>query len=191
MLITDYLIKKMQKHNIIDENTDIYIYGLNNGFTILINILTAVIISYIVQKVDVLLFLLIPFMPLRSYCGGLHCKSRLICYIYSNIIIAILLLSQNLFCENIYSFIVITILSTIYLFINKTTGNKIHTLDYSEVIFYTRIKRIVLLCILVLCVYFFIAKQINYAVAMMTSINLSASLVILENIKNLRLFAKS
>ena len=59
MPIADYLVNKMIEKNIISEDKEIYIYGLNNGFTILINFITALFLSYIVQKTDILLFLLL------------------------------------------------------------------------------------------------------------------------------------
>lgn len=145
MLITDYLIEKMEQNNIISEDKEIYIYGLNNGFTILINVLTAVMLSYVVQKETLLLFFLASFIPLRSYCGGIHCNSRLLCYIYSNMIITILLIAQDFLYLHIFIYLLITFVSIIYLFLQKTSGNNVRTLDNLEIVQYTRIKRIMLL----------------------------------------------
>ena len=65
MVITDYLVDKMIEKKIISENKEFYIYGLNNGFMIIANFLTALFLSYIVKKTDILLFFLISFIPLR------------------------------------------------------------------------------------------------------------------------------
>lgn len=55
MVIADYLIDRMMKKNIISkDDKEIYNYGLNNGFTVLINFITALFLSYIVRKTDVL-----------------------------------------------------------------------------------------------------------------------------------------
>ena len=147
MAIADYLVDRMIEKNIISEDKEIYIYGLNNGFTILINFMTALFLSYIVRKTDILLFLLISFIPLRSYCGGIHCKSRFLCYIYSNIIITCLLVIQNFFCKNITIFLIISFANFIYLFCTKTDGNRVRSLDDYEIVRYTKIKRIILLII--------------------------------------------
>ena len=48
MVITDYLVDKMVEKKIISENKEFYIYGLNNGFMIIANFLTALFLSYIV-----------------------------------------------------------------------------------------------------------------------------------------------
>lgn len=191
MAIADYLVDRMMEKNIISEDKEIYIYGLNNGFMILINFITALFLSYIVQKTDILLFLLISFIPLRSYCGGIHCKSRVLCYIYSNIIITCLLVIQNFFCKNITIFLIISFANFIYLFCIKTEGNHIRSLDNYEIVRYTKIKRIILLIIAFGGSILFLTNFFQYSTTVFSSINLSAILVVLEKIKNKKLFNTS
>lgn len=191
MAIADYLVDRMIEKNIISEDKEIYIYGLNNGFTILINFMTALFLSYIVRKTDILLFLLISFIPLRSYCGGIHCKSRFLCYIYSNIIITCLLVIQNFFCKNITIFLIISFANFIYLFCTKTDGNRVRSLDDYEIVRYTKIKRIILLIITFGGSILFLKNLFQYSTTAFSSINLSAILVILEKIKNKKLFNTS
>ena len=99
MSVADYLVNKMLQKNIVVDDKEIYIYGLNNGIMILINFMTTFFLSFMMQKTFILLFFLVSFIPLRSYCGGIHCKSRILCYLFSNVIILLLLNIQNLFCE--------------------------------------------------------------------------------------------
>lgn len=192
MVIADYLIDRMMEKNIISkDDKEIYNYGLNNGFTVLINFITALFLSYIVRKTDVLLFFLVSFIPLRSYCGGIHCKSRILCYIYSNIIITCLLVIQNFFCKNITIFLIISFANFIYLFCIKTEGNHIRSLDNYEIVRYTKIKRIILLIIAFGGSILFLTNFFQYSTTVFSSINLSAILVVLEKIKNKKLFNTS
>lgn len=192
MVIADYLIDRMMKKNIISkDDKEIYNYGLNNGFTVLINFITALFLSYIVRKTDVLLFFLVSFIPLRSYCGGIHCKSRILCYIYSNIIITCLLVIQNFFCKNITIFLIISFANFIYLFCIKTEGNHIRSLDNYEIVRYTKIKRIILLIIALGGIILFLTNFFQYSTTAFSSINLSAILVVLEKVKNKKLFNAS
>lgn len=184
MIITDYLVNKMTEDKIIEEDKDLYIYGLNNGFAIIINIITSIFLAIVVQKVDILLFLLFSFVPLRSYCGGIHCKSRILCYFYSNIIITILLLMQDKFYDNIYFYAIITLISSLFIFTTKTKGNSTRYLDDIEIKYYTHLKRIILFIILVIVIFFVLINKIQYVTTLMTSINLAATLVVLEYIKN-------
>lgn len=180
MVITDYLVDKMVEKKIISENKEFYIYGLNNGFMIIANFLTALFLSYIVKKTDILLFFLISFMPLRSYCGGSHCKSRFLCYVISNIIIVILLVSQPFFYKNIVVLIIISFANFIYLFFTQTEGNQTRCLENFEIIQYTKIKRVALLVILFIGIVLFFTKYFLYSTTLFTSIDLAAILVILE-----------
>lgn len=191
MVITDYLVDQMIEKKIISEDKEIYIYGLNNGFTIMINFITALFLSYIVRKTDILLFFLVSFIPLRSYCGGIHCKSRFLCYVYSNIIITCLLVIQIFFYENNTIFLVITCVNFIYLFFTHTKGNHVRSLDDYEIIRYTKVKRIVLLLIIFGGIILFLCESFLYSTTFFTSINLSAILVVLEKIKNAKLLNTS
>ena len=174
MVITDYLVDKMIEKKIISENKEFYIYGLNNGFMIIANFLTALFLSYIVKKTDILLFFLISFIPLRSYCGGF------LCYVISNIIIVILLVSQPFFYKNIVILIIISFANFIYLFFTQTEGNQTRCLENFEIIQYTKIKRVALLVILFIGIVLFFTKYFLYSTTLFTSIDLAAILVILE-----------
>lgn len=114
MSVADYLVNKMLQKNIVVDDKEIYIYGLNNGIMILINFMTTFFLSFMMQKTFILLFFLVSFIPLRSYCGGIHCKSRILCYLFSNVIILLLLNIQNLFCNNIIIFLLISFVNFIY-----------------------------------------------------------------------------
>lgn len=185
MSVADYLVNKMIEKNIISEDTEIYIYGLNNGFTILLNFITALFLSYIVKKTDILLLLLISFIPLRSYCGGIHCSSRFLCYIYSNIIITFLLVIQNFFCKNITIFLIISFANFIYLFFTKTEGNRVRLLDEDEIVRFTKTKRFILLIIAFGGSILFLTEIFSYSTTVFTSVNLSAILVVLEKIQKI------
>ena len=102
------------------------------------------------KKTFILLFFLVSFIPLRSYCGGIHCKSRILCYLFSNVIILLLLNIQNLFCNNIIIFLLTSFVSFVYLFCTKTTGNQTRYLDNCEITRYTKIKRIILFSIVII-----------------------------------------
>ena len=182
MSVADYLVNKMLQKNIVVDDKEIYIYGLNNGIMILINFMTTFFLSFMMQKTFILLFFLVSFIPLRSYCGGIHCKSRILCYLFSNVIILLLLNIQNLFCNNIIIFLLISFVNFIYLFCIKTTGNQTRYLDNCEIIRYTKIKRIILFSIAIIGITLIVINFFLYATTLLSSINLVALLVILEKI---------
>ena len=185
MSVADYLVNKMLQKNIVVDDKEIYIYGLNNGIMILINFMTTFFLSFMMQKTFILLFFLVSFIPLRSYCGGIHCKSRILCYLFSNVIILLLLNIQNLFCNNIIIFLLISFVNFIYLFCTKTTGNQTRCLDNCEITRYTKIKRIIPFSIAIIGITLIKINFFIYATALFSSINLVALLVILEKINTI------
>ena len=84
--------KLVEKNTISSENKPIYQYGIQQGFTIVLNILTTFVIGLIFQMfIESFLFLAV-YIPLRSFAGGVHAKTSNRCYVYSiNMIIAALL----------------------------------------------------------------------------------------------------
>ena len=182
MIITDCIIKKMEQYKIITDDIEIYTYGLNNGFTLIINLLTAIIISIILKKTDLLFFLIISFIPLRSYSGGFHCKSRLSCYICSSMLISFLLIIQFILCKIFIVFSAISFVCFIFLYIRQTKGSTIRALELEEIIQFTKIKRIILLSILFSSILLTITDNKLYATTLMSSITCVTILLFIEKV---------
>lgn len=124
MRCVELLTQKMITLNIIkDEDRNIYQYGIENGITILANIITSFLIGIFTKKLDLVLVFLLSFISLRIYAGGFHLEKKLTCYIYSNLILIVPLYGYEAYYQlfsNIYAFIllcfiflIITILSPV------------------------------------------------------------------------------
>ena len=72
-----------------EEDREIYQFGIRNGFIILLNIATAFLIGLFTEQLFVVFVFTVSFMTLRSFTGGYHCDSRLLCYIESNLVLFI------------------------------------------------------------------------------------------------------
>jgi accessory gene regulator B len=131
--INKYLTEKMIDYHIIEpEDIEIYTYGLTNGFIIIANILTTLLFACLIEKIDIAIIMLLSFIPLRSFSGGMHCKSKTACYMISNIIILILLIAQNYFLKFPLFLLCITLISGIYIFFNKISNSDNRTLDNQD-----------------------------------------------------------
>lgn len=124
MRCVELLTQKMITLNIIkDEDKNIYQYGIENGITILANIITSFLIGIFTKKLDLVLVFLLSFISLRTYAGGFHLEKKLTCYIYSNLILIVPLYGYEAYYQlfsNIYAFVllcfiflIITILSPV------------------------------------------------------------------------------
>lgn len=185
MKLTNYLVNEMKRNKIITKDEDVYLYGLNSFFTLVINLITAVTISYIMHKPDILFFFFITFIPLRTYSGGFHFSSRLVCYIYSNTIIAIVLLLSDINSIALTSVIFFSVLSFCYLFMNRTVGTHIRQLDNKEIQHYTKKKRNFLVLTALLIIAFLLIHSIKYAITCMLSIIIVCTLVVIQKFRYL------
>jgi len=181
------LVNKMQLLNIIPEaDRDIYIYGLNNGCTILINFVTVLIISLILQKEAIFIVLMLSFIPLRSFSGGIHCNSRILCYILSTLIIIILLQTQGFLTQKLYITWIYSILCSIYIMSISTGSSKVRSLTQNEIRHYNKKKNVLIIVLNVLIIFMLVAELFIYATTLMSSIILVSTLLFLDKTKKER-----
>ena len=176
----------MKKNEIIDGDIEIYSFGLNSFFTLLINIITAVTIAYIVQKYDILICFFITFIPLRSFSGGFHFSSRFVCYIISNLVVLTILLMQDYLYLHLKIILLISVFASCYLFIVKTSSTKVRLLDTDEVKYFTRKKRFYLIMNIVIVLLCISIGWEQYATTVMCSIFVTLILVIIGKLVKIR-----
>ncbi|MBQ6946053.1 MAG: accessory gene regulator B family protein [Ruminococcus sp.] len=91
--MAETITQKLEENNTIQsENREIYRYGFQQGFTILLNIVTIVIIGLLLKSLLQAFLFMMFYFPLRSYAGGFHAKTAVRCYVYSMVIIVLILL---------------------------------------------------------------------------------------------------
>lgn len=73
----------VQKEIVQREDVDLYRYGIENGITIAGNILASVIFGIVTGRPGRVLVFLLFYASLRSYSGGIHCKSKAGCFFMS------------------------------------------------------------------------------------------------------------
>lgn len=74
-----------------NEDKEIIIHGLTSGIELIFNILTTIILGFIFGLVIESLVFLISFSFIRTYSGGYHCKSAINCYLFSSMVVVLVL----------------------------------------------------------------------------------------------------
>lgn len=96
--ISDCLAEKfVKKHTIHSEEKEVYRFGIQQGLTIALNLLTTLVIGLVFQMVLESFLFLAVYIPLRSFAGGAHAKTANRCYIYSSVMIIAVLLVIKFF----------------------------------------------------------------------------------------------
>ncbi|MDD3138494.1 MAG: accessory gene regulator B family protein [Lachnospiraceae bacterium] len=84
------LCKKMVMKGIVkEEDAELYIYGIVNGLIMSGNIMTAFLIGILTRRLEIVLVFLFFYASLRTFSGGYHMESKLLCYVFSSLILLI------------------------------------------------------------------------------------------------------
>jgi len=89
-----------------EEDSDLYSYGFEIGFSIVANILTTILIGLAFKMPLESIAFLMAFIPLRSYIGGFHASNHIRCY-WLSVFAVIAVLFAARFVLNIYNLPVI------------------------------------------------------------------------------------
>ena len=89
--------KFVQMGIISSEDYELYRYGFQQGSILILNFISAMMISFICGTFFECIVFLLVFVPLRSYAGGYHAKTHFQCYFYSMLFLAGILLTLKLF----------------------------------------------------------------------------------------------
>lgn len=126
------LIKILEKMNYYDDEREIIQYGLEQLFSILLDILTFIICGILWKE---LLFTLLVFLGvffLRPYAGGYHADTKFKCYVITTIMMNIAIwMKRKLILSNII-LVGIWIATTIFIIIYAPVENPVHCLVKQE-----------------------------------------------------------
>ncbi len=96
--IINHVVTKLVCDDIIEESDrEIYQYGLQQCLATCFNWVCTIAIGIWFKMLWESVFFIIVFIPLRTYVGGYHAKTQLLCHVYSVLVIVIVMeLIKNL-----------------------------------------------------------------------------------------------
>lgn len=159
--ITDILLGN---NTIKQEDREIYCYGVQQGLTLILNILTTIVIAFVCREFWQCLIFMISFILPRRYAGGYHAKTPLRCYIYSNAVIFAALLIIKFFTLGIFICGCLSVISGAIIFFLSPIEAANKPLDDEEKMVYRIRARIILVILLVIQ---FVLSILNYNTAVM------------------------
>lgn len=175
-ILTDYIIKK----NIIsNDSSEIYKYGFQMGlemfFSMLIGLITAIYMHMLVQYI----VMLVIFILLRSYAGGLHLDTYIKCFICSYIVqLGILLWTGYIQYPESVSIILI-LLTGLFILRLAPVENINRPVDIEEQHYFEKKLKKVLCFIFIVAIIFTICNLNEYATLLVnTMIVVTISMII-------------
>jgi accessory gene regulator B len=179
--ITDKLI---ENRTIVNEDRELYVYGLQQGFIMLINIMTTIIIGVIFGMFWQSIVFLIAYIPIRSYAGGYHARTQLRCYFISTIIIIMALLGMRMVMWTNFYCLLTAFLSSIIIIILAPVEDTNKPLSQKEKQVYRKKTIIILGVLFNSIILFLVLDQFQISVSITMAILVLGFMVVFGNVRN-------
>jgi len=177
-------LAKMQLISIGDK--EIYSYGFKQGILLLLNAITVIVVGLIFNMVWQTIIFMVAYSFIRGYAGGYHAKTPFICYLFSIVMIIVVLWLIKSIPWNGFICFIIVLVSSILIFKLAPVEDSNKPLDQKEkVIFKKQVNTN--LSILIGCILFFWligGDQISIIIAV--GIFMVAIMLAFGKIKNVR-----
>ena len=153
MKIVDRLVVKLIEDGAIEEeDREIYEYGFHNGIIMLVNIVLTVLIGVCMKMFVESILFMISYIPIRTYAGGIHAKTQLRCFIYSNLLVVVILACANILSSNLLALVVLGVIAAGIIICLAPVEDQNKPLDDEEVRVYGKKARRILLADIVLAI---------------------------------------
>ena len=127
------ITRKLQENNSISsEQYEICRFGIQQGLTIILNAITIIAIGAVVRELIQAFFFMVLYAPLRSNAGGYHARTPALCYIYSILLMIVILLAMKYLDIPYFICIITFIISCILIFILAPVEDANKPLDNTE-----------------------------------------------------------
>lgn len=184
--ISERLTQELEENQTIQsKNRDIYQYGIQQGFTILLSFMTTVLIGALCGMLWQSIVFTVAYIPLRSYAGGYHAKTPFRCYLFSIAQITIILLVMRLFAFTNLIYSILLLSSSIVIFSISPVADNHKPLDSTEKRVYRKRTLLIgvfeVMCVII-CMLF---KWQEVAVCLTMTIASMSIMLILGKLKNI------
>jgi len=147
-----------------DDDRELYQYGVRQGFSLILNIVTTLIIGLLLNMVWQSAMFMLYYAPIRIYAGGYHAKTQLRCYVLSSIMVTIVLLAIKYFTFTDITCVVLLAISDLVIFLFSPTEDKNKPLDELEKKVYRKRTLVILTVDSVLICEFIFLKFFDVAI---------------------------
>lgn len=148
---------------------ELYTYGIQQGLVLLLNIITALLVGFIMGMVWECIIILLTYIPLRTYAGGYHSNSPVRCYIYSLGVIILQLYSITFISSQISMFM-ISILAGSFIFCFAPVESINKPLTNNERIIYRKKARTILVIEEIIILFSIILRSEKISIIITTTI---------------------
>lgn len=181
------VVKLIADGAIEEEDKEIYEYGFTQGITMIVNILCTILIGICMNMLAEDIIFMVTYIPLRIYSGGFHAKTKLRCFIYSNLLVVLVLGLTRFLADYTYFMLVAGIIGAGCVIFLAPVEDQNKPLDEKEVEVYgKKARRILMLNIVFAGILRFLSFD-RCVTAVLVSICTLSVILVMGYIKNILL----
>lgn len=186
MNLSDKLTDKLLKMQIINsEEKELYYYGLKQGFLLLLNMMTVIIIGFIFNMIWQSVIFVITYSLLRAYAGGYHASTQAGCYLFSLVMIISVLWLIKLIPWNGFIIFIITIVASMIILIIAPVEDSNKPLDQKEKVIFKKRTNSILSVLAASALLFWLIDVNLISICMVMGICIISIMIVLGKIKNM------
>lgn len=179
------LVVHLEENQIIkSDDRELYVYGFNQGLTILLNLVTTLGIGLLFDSTVQLVVFMVAYIPLRSYAGGYHARTPLKCYMISIIMLIAVSICLRCIVLNHWWYWILVVLSIILIVFLSPVEDKNKPLDEIEATVYRKRAIIITMVEAVLSILFGILHISNLLSAMSFVFIIMSAMLVVGCVKN-------
>ncbi|MHC1746879.1 MAG: accessory gene regulator B family protein [Cellulosilyticaceae bacterium] len=184
--VADRIVASFIDNEVIrSEDEELYTYGLQQGFLMVLNIATTIIIGVAMGMLWESIIFMVAYIPFRSYAGGYHAKTQLRCYCVSVLLVAGALLGIRLITWTSFISLIVTLTSGIIIFFLAPVEDSNKPLDQIEVKVYKKRTRIIFFFEASMLIFLILLGQQQFATCIVMAIAVLSGMLILGKLKTI------
>lgn len=166
------------------EERELYRYGIQEGLTIVLNLVTTLLIGLLCDMIWQSIVFTVAYIPLRSFAGGYHAKTTIGCYIFSIVLITAVLLTMKLLPISSFVCCIMLLCSGVCIFVLAPVENHNKPLDDVELTVYGQRSRWITVLEIMLALLCGGLGLQDISMCLSVSLVIMSVMLILEAIKN-------
>lgn len=167
-----------------DEDKEMYLFGIQQGLTIVLNLVTTVIVGLAFGVLWQVMLFMTAYIPLRSFAGGYHAKTPQRCYVLSILLLIAVASAIKYVDLDIYIQLGLLISAGITVFVLSPVGSESKPLDELERKVYKRKTIVICISEVSAAIVFLCLNLMSLAVGMIWAVAICAGMLILGKVKH-------
>lgn len=182
--ISQKIVKMLLQYDVItEEDYEVYIFGVYQNIVLIINLLTSFTIFALAGLIVEGILFSVFYSLLRSYAGGYHSQSLLVCYVLSvlvTVVIAYIVNNINIS----YLLLIIYLMSMILIWRLAPVDTRNKRLDEIEKTIYMKKVRYIIVTITFIMVFFYIFHYVQGIIILVLAVTMETVMLIAGKLDN-------